>query len=220
MPSLKADDCPVDTSAIFDVEDTLVGEESPTSSNDAEAIASSDNHDHHGSAAVATTASFDIHGKETLLTSTGSCWICHSTEHKESKCPNAEDDKYDGNFEKNLMRYLELKAIEMKKEKKCSRCTIKKKLSGFFLRDWYKDERERVCKDCRKLVVKNCYTCWTPKKKHSFKTEQWYCNEESDRVCNVCLKYKKRIGNVWGKKKTSKYVSLPKKAKVQHKRKQ
>ena len=102
MPSLKADDCPVDTSAIFDVEDTLVGEESPTSSNDAEAIASSDNHDHHGSAAVATTASFDIHGKETLLTSTGSCWICHSTEHKESKCPNAEDDKYDGNFEKKL----------------------------------------------------------------------------------------------------------------------
>ena len=177
MPSLKADDCPVDTSAIFDVEDTLVGEESPTSSNDAEAIASSDNHDHHGSAAVATTASFDIHGKETLLTSTGSCWICHSTEHKESKCPNAEDDKYDGNFEKNLMRYLELKAIEMKKEKKCSRCTTKQKLSGFFLRDWYKDESECVCKDCRKLEVKMCNMCNTWKKRHSFKTEEWDLND-------------------------------------------
>ena len=224
MPSLKADDCPVDTSAIFDAEDTLVGEEAvyhPQESNDAEAIASSDNHDHPGSAAVATTASFDTHGKETLITFTGFCWRCHSTEHKNAyKCPNAKDDKYDGNFEKNHMRYLELKAIEMKKEKKCCRCMTKKKLPEFFHCDWCKDEGECVCKDCRKLVVKNCYTCWTPKKKHSFKTEQWYCNEESDRVCNVCLKYKERIGNVWGKKKTSKYVSLSKKAKVQHKRKQ
>ena len=119
-------------------------------------------------AAVSTTE------EETLITFTGFCWRCHSTEHNTYKCPNAKDDKYDGNYEKNHMRYLELKAIEMKKEKKCSRCKTKKKLSGFFLRDWYKDESERrVCKDCRKLEVKMCNMCNTWKKWHSFKKEQW-----------------------------------------------
>ena len=64
----------------------------------------------------------------TLITLTGFCWRCHSTEHNTYKCPNAKDDKYDGNYEKNHNRWLELKEIEMKKEKKCSRCTAKKKL--------------------------------------------------------------------------------------------
>ena len=116
----------------------------------------------------------------TLITFTGFCWRCHSTEHKNAyKCPNAKDDKYDGNFEKNHMRYFELKEIEMKKEKKCSRCTAKKKLSGFFLCDWYKDESERVCKDCRKLEVKMCNMCNTWKKRHSFKKEEWDLNDGS-----------------------------------------
>jgi len=255
MPSLKADDCPVDTSAIFDAEDTLDIDErleqKKLEYEHVKEVLDTLNSLVACDAAVSTTE------EETLITFTGFCWRCHSTEHNTYKCPNAKDDKYNGNFEKNHMRYLELKAIEMKKEKKCCRCMTKKKLPEFFhcdwcidegecvckdcrklevkvccrcttkkkrpeffQSDWNKDESERVCKDCRKLVVKYCYTCWTPKKKHSFKTEQWYCNEESDRVCNVCLKYKGRIGNVWGKKKTSKYVSLSKKAKVQHKRKQ
>jgi len=87
-----------------------------------------------------TQTSCDINGKETLITFTGFCWRCHSTEHFTNKCPRAKDAKYDGNYENNRMRYHELKAIEMKKEKTCSRCKTKKKLSGFFLRDWYKDE--------------------------------------------------------------------------------
>ena len=190
-------------------EDTQVGEESPTSRaayhpqdiNDAEAIASSDNHDHPGSAAVATAASCDINAKETLITFTGSCWVCHSTEHKESKCPNAKDDKYDGNYEKNRMRYLELKAIEMKKEKTCCRCTTKKKLSEFFLPDWYK---ERVCKHCRKLEVKTCCRCMTKKKLPEFfqrdrdKDESQCvckaCRKLEVKVCNMCITWKKRHG--------------------------
>jgi len=131
-----------------------------------------------------TQTSCDINGKEKLITFTGFCWRCHSTEHNTYKCPNAKDDKYDGNYEKNRMRYLELKEIEMKKEKKCSRCTTKKKLSGFFLCDWYKDESERrVCKDCRKLEVKVCNMCNTWKKRHSFKKEQW---DLFPRICKVC----------------------------------
>ena len=52
----------------------------------------------------------------------------------------------------------------IKKEKKCSRCITKKKLPGFFHCDWYKDESERVCKDCRKLEVKMCNMCNTGRK--------------------------------------------------------
>ena len=126
--------------------------------------------------------------EETLITFTGFCWRCHSTEHNTYKCPTAKDDKYDGNYEKNRMWYLELKAIEMKKEKKCSRCKTKKKLSGFFLRDWYKDESERVCKDCRKLEVKMCNMCNTWKKRHSFKEEEWDLNDETNRICRYCFK--------------------------------
>ena len=126
--------------------------------------------------------------EETLITFTGFCWRCHSTEHNTYKCPTAKDDKYDGNYEKNRMWYLELKAIEMKKEKKCSRCKTKKKLSGFFLRDWYKDESERVCKDCRKLEVKMCNMCNTWKKRHSFKEEEWDLNDGSPRICKYCFK--------------------------------
>ena len=122
---------------------------------------------------VACDAAVSTTEEETLITFTGFCWRCHSTEHNTYKCPNAKDDKYDGNYEKNRMRYLELKAIEMEKEKKCIRCKTKKKLSGFFLRDWYKDESERVCKDCCKLEVKMCNMCNTWKKRHSFKKEQW-----------------------------------------------
>ena len=137
---------------------------------------------------VARDAAVSTTEEETLITFTGFCWRCHSTEHKESKCPNANDDKYDGNYEKNRMRYHELKAIEMKKEKKCSRCNTKEKLSGFFLRDWYKDECERVCKDCRKLEVKMCNMCNTWKKRHSFKEEQWDRKDESKyRLCNHCV---------------------------------
>ena len=86
------------------------------------------------------------------------------------------------------MRYHELKAIEMKKEKKCSRCNTKEKLSGFFLRDWYKDESECVCKACRKLEVKVCNMCNTWKKRHSFKEEEWDLNDESPCICKHCFK--------------------------------
>ena len=137
---------------------------------------------------VACDAAVSTTEEETLITFTGFCWRCHSTEHKESKCPNANDDKYDGNYEKNRMRYHELKAIEMKKEKKCSRCNTKEKLSGFFLRDWYKDESECVCKACRKLEVKVCNMCNTWKKRHSFKEEEWDLNDESPCICKHCFK--------------------------------
>ena len=125
---------------------------------------------------------------ETLITLTRFCWRCHSTEHNTYKCPNAKDNEYDGNFEKNHMRWLELKEIEMKKEKKCSRCITKKKLPGFFHCDWYKDESERVCKDCRKLEVKMCNMCNTWKKRHSFKEEDWDLDDESPRICKHCFK--------------------------------
>ena len=137
---------------------------------------------------VACDAAVSTTEEETLITFTGFCWRCHSTEHNTYKCPTAKDDKYDGNYEKNRMWYLELKAIEMKKEKKCSRCKTKKKLSGFFLRDWYKDESERVCKDCRKLEVKMCNMCNTWKKRHSFKEEEWDLNDETNRICRYCFK--------------------------------
>jgi len=184
------------TTAIAETEDTQVGEESPTSRdvyhpkdiNDAEAIASSDNHDHPGSAAVATTASCDINGKETLITFIGFCWRCNSTEHFIKKCPHAKDAKYDGNYENNRMRYLELKAIEMKKEKTCCWCMTKKKLPEFIQRDWYKDESQRVCKDCGKLEVKMCNMCETWTKRHSFKKEEWDLNDESPRICKYCFK--------------------------------
>jgi len=137
---------------------------------------------------VARDAAVSTTEEETLITFTGFCWRCHSTEHNTYKCPNVKDDKYDGNYEKNRLRYLELKAIEMKKEKKCSLCITKKKLSGFFHCDWYKDECERVCKDCRKLEVKMCNMCNTWKKRHSFKEEQWDRKDESKyRLCKYCF---------------------------------
>jgi len=186
-------------------EDTQVGEESPTSRavyhpqdiNDAEAIASSDNHhDHPGSAAVATTASCDINGKETLITFTVFCWRCNSTEHFTNKCPHAKDAKYDGNYENNRMRYHELKAIEMKKEKTCCQCMTKKKLPEFFHCDWCKDEDECVCKDCRKLEVKVCCRCTTKKKRPEFFQRDWNKKDESQCVCKACRKLEVKVCNM------------------------
>ena len=42
---------------------------------------------------VACDAAVSTTEEETLITFTGFCWRCHSTEHKESKGPNAKDDK-------------------------------------------------------------------------------------------------------------------------------
>ena len=126
--------------------------------------------------------------EETLITFTGFCWRCNSTEHFIKKCPHAKDAKYDGNYENNRMRYLELKAIEMKKEKTCCWCMTKKKLPEFIQRDWYKDESELVCKDCRKLEVKMCNMCNTWKKRRSFKEEEWDLNDETNRICRYCFK--------------------------------
>ena len=86
------------------------------------------------------------------------------------------------------MRYHELKAIEMKKEKTCCRCMTKKKLPEFFHCDWCKDEGEYVCKDCRKLEVKVCNMCNSWKKRQGFKEEEWNLNDESPRVCKHCFK--------------------------------
>ena len=95
---------------------------------------------------------------------------------------------------------LTQQAIEMKKEKTCCRCTTKKKLSEFFLTDWYKDER--ICKHCHKLEVKMCCRCMTKKKLPEFfqrdrdKDESQCvckdCRKLEDKVCNMCDTWKKR----------------------------
>jgi len=128
-----------------------------------------------------------------------------------SKSPKQPPDK-----KVQVTKHTRGRKINFNVEKKCSRCKTKKKLlSGFFLHDWYKDESERVCKDCRpakqkrieriesKLAtsvggmqlrecrclinIKVCNMCNTWKKRHGFKKEQWDRNDESDRICNRCF---------------------------------